>query len=99
VIITPADAPKGVTLQVGQTLEVALPFGQRQSIAPAAGGPALLLNTPAGYGDASLKSCVWRFTAEQAGQTLVTFSSAPICKPGIDCPQYVAIRKITVTVT
>ena len=98
VIVTSADASTGATVQVGQTLEIALPFGQRRSLGPAAGDPELLLNTPAGYGDASLKSCVWHFTAEQAGQVTLLFTFAPICQAHQACPQYVGVLKIPITV-
>ena len=98
VIITSADASKGAIVHVGQTLEVALPFGQRRSLGPGGGAPILLLNTPAGYGDASLKSCVWRFTAEQVGQATLTFTFAPICQAHMECPQFIGLLKIPINV-
>jgi hypothetical protein len=98
VIVTSADASKGATVHVGQTLEVALPFGQRRSLGPTAGHPELLLNTPAGYGDASLTSCVWRFTAEEAGQAALEFSFKPLCQARMECPQYIGLLKIPIDV-
>jgi hypothetical protein len=97
-IVTSANASKGVTVHVGQSLEVALPFGQRRSLGLSAGSPELLLNTPAGYGDASLKSCVWRFTAEQVGQATLNFTFAPICQAHMECPQFIGLTKISIDV-
>ena len=98
VIVTSADASKGATVQVGQTFEIALPFGQRRSLEPGGGQPILLLNTPAGYGDASLKSCVWRFTAEQVGQVTLNFTFAPICQAHMECPQFIGLLKMPINV-
>jgi hypothetical protein len=98
VIITSAQASKGASLQVGQTLEIALAFGSHWSFEPVAAHGVLVLNTPAGYGDASIKSCVWRFTAEQAGQVTLIYTVAPICLAHMECPQYVGILKIAVDV-
>ncbi|MGO8949706.1 MAG: hypothetical protein ACLQUY_19045 [Ktedonobacterales bacterium] len=98
VIVTSATASKGATVQVGQTVEIALAFGHRWSLMPAAGQPELVLNTPAGYGDASLKSCVWRFTAQDVGQTTLKFTFAAICQPHQACPQFVGLLNIPINV-
>jgi hypothetical protein len=98
VIITSTQASKGASLRVGQTLEIALAFGHRWSFEPIGNEGVLVLNTPAGYGDMSLKSCVWRFTAEQAGQGTLTFTDAPICQLHTECAQYIGILKIAVAV-
>jgi hypothetical protein len=98
VIVTSANASTGATVHVGQTLEVALPFGQHRSLGLSAGRPELLLNTPAGYGDASLKSCVWRFTAEEAGQATLEFSFKPLCQAHMECPQFIGLLKIPIDV-
>lgn len=99
VIVTTAQTAKGATVQVGQSLEVALPFGHKWTLGLDAGQPALALSTPAGYGDASLQSCIWRFTTKQAGQVTLTFSSAPICQPHRDCSQAIGLLRIPITVT
>jgi len=85
-------------VQVGQSLEVELPFGHRWSLGPAAGQPALYLDMPAGYGDLSLKSCVWHFTAQQAGQVNLSFTSGPICQAHEECPQFLVVVMIAVEV-
>jgi hypothetical protein len=93
------QATKGASLQVGQTLELALVFGHRWSLGPATWEPALALDAPAGYGDASLASCIWHFTAQTAGQIMLTFTSAPVCQAHIACPQLQLVLKIPVTVS
>ena len=98
IMITSAHATRGASLQVGQTLEVALAFGQHWSLGRGGGQPMLLLNTPAGYGDAGLKSCIWRFTAEQVGQAALNFTFAPICQAHMECPQFVGLLRIPITV-
>jgi hypothetical protein len=85
-------------LQVGQTLEIALAFGHHWSFGLGAGEAVLALETPAGYGDTSIKSCVWRFTAEQPGHLTLTFVFAPICQLHMECPQYIGLLKIPVVV-
>lgn len=98
VTVTAKQASVGASLQVGQTLEIALAFGNRWSFAPAATQGVLLLNTPAGYGDPTLKSCIWRFTGEKAGEVTLTFTSAPICLAHMECPQYIGLLRIPVDV-
>lgn len=98
IIITSAQSTDKAEVRVGQSIELALTFGHRWSLGPNAGQPALTLNTPAGYGDASMGSCIWRFTAEHAGTASVSFLAAPICQPHMQCPQMVALHTITITV-
>lgn len=97
-IITSAQSTNTAVVHVGQSIELALAFGHRWSLGPNAGQPALALNEPAGYGDTSLGSCIWRFTAEHAGTASVSVLSAPICQAHMQCPQMIAIHTITVTV-
>jgi hypothetical protein len=59
----------------------------------------LTLDSPAGYGDASLKSCIWRFTAQKQGQAAISFTFAPECKPPMECPQFMGILKVVVKVS
>ena len=99
VVVMSTQATKGASLQIGQTLELALGFGHRWSLGPATWEPTLALDAPAGYGDASLKSCIWRFTAQKAGQMTLTFTSAPVCQAHMKCPQYQVLLKIPVTVS
>jgi hypothetical protein len=95
-----AQANKGASLQVGQTLELALPFGHHWALAPSSTSwqSTLTLDTPAGYGDTSLQSCVWRFTAKRAGEALIAFTFTPNCKPPMECPQIMGFVKVAVTV-
>ena len=99
VVVMSTQATKEASLQIGQTLELALGFGHRWSLGPATWEPTLALDAPSGYGDASLASCIWRFTAQKAGQITLTFTSAPVCQAHITCPQYQLVLKIPVTVS
>ncbi len=98
VIITSAQTSKGAKVSVGQTLEVALAFGHKWTLGPAAGQPALTLNSPAGYGDASLQSCIWHFTGAQAGQFTLQFISAPNCPAHKECPKTIGTLAISIEV-
>jgi hypothetical protein len=56
----------------------------------------LKLDTPAGYGDADLKSCVWHFTTLASGSTSLEFSMQALCEPGTQCPNYITLVDFTV---
>jgi hypothetical protein len=99
IVVTAAEAAKGTSLQVGQTLELELPFGRLWMLGPSSTWKGILtLESPAGYGDASLKSCIWRFTAQKRGQAAITFTFAPVCKPPMECPQFVGVLNVVVAV-
>jgi hypothetical protein len=87
-----------VTVHVGQTLEIVLPFGHKWDMTQSPVAGILRMDTPAGYGDTSLQGCVWHFTALQAGQTNADFTLGPLCAKGMKCPQYIAVLDITITV-
>lgn len=88
---------KPVSLKVGQTVEVQLPFGHKWALFPMSSA-ILSLQSPAGYGDASVQSCIWRFQAAQTGSENLTFIEQPLCDTGVECPNYVTQVEIPVTV-
>ena len=87
-----------VTLQKGQTVEIQLAFGRRWALFPSS-TPSLSLQQPSGFGDASVQSCIWRFTATQSGSSEVVFNYGPVCTTATkSCPQYEGQLSFTVTV-
>jgi len=76
----PSTAPAPVTLQVSQTLEVDL-YGPWTWQLRSLDSPSILtVGTPAGYLDALGQSCVWRFTAQQAGAEQLRFFGNGMCQ-------------------
>ena len=87
VLISPTGSLQQISLHVGQTLEVRLPFGRKWSYFPSS-TDTLTLQSPAGYGDATVNSCIWRFTAAHTGSTSINFIFAPLCLPSmVKCSQ------------
>jgi hypothetical protein len=96
VVITQADSGQTVTLALGSTAQLRLPTALRWS-APVASGHAVTLT--AAPVAASLGYSEWIVTAAAAGSATVTSGGAPICSPGMACPQFVEQFTVTVTVT
>lgn len=98
VVVKPGGSNVTVHAHVGDIIEIQLPFGKRW------GGPQsdqgnLALEQPYGYGLKSDSTCVWRFTAHDAGTTALQFTSRPLCKMGQMCPMYIAVLPIMVAVS
>jgi hypothetical protein len=92
-----SEGVKPVSITVGQIIEVQLPFGHRWALFPP-GSSDLTVQSPAGYGDASVQSCIWRFQGAQAGSETLIFEEQPLCQSGMECPNYVTQIQIPVTV-
>lgn len=86
------------TVKVGQTFEIALAFGHRYFLASTQFGPAVALDSPAGYGDQATKQCIWHFHATQAGSANIVFAIDPLC-PTETCPGYAVNVTFTINVT
>ncbi len=99
VVVKAGSTNQTITLQKGQTLEVQLAFGRRWAYFPAP-LTSLTLQEPSGYGDVSVQSCIWRFTATQSGSNALTFDFSALCvTPTKDtCPQYEGQFRVNVTV-
>ncbi len=98
VIVRPLTDVQPVNASVGQTIEVQLPFGHKWALFPAM-STLVTLQTPAGYGDASVQSCIWRFTAATAGTGQIVYLVSPVCGAGVECPNYMARFTIDLHIT
>jgi hypothetical protein len=98
VVVRPLTAEQPVDAKVGQTIEVQLPFGHKWALFPLA-TTIVSLQSPAGYGDASVQSCIWRFTATAAGNGQLVYLVSPICQTGVECPNYMARFTIDLHIT
>jgi hypothetical protein len=96
VVITQAYSGQSVTLTLGSSAELRLPTALRWS-APVASGHAVTLS--AAPVAASLGYAEWIVTAVAAGSATITSGGAPICSPGMACPQFAEQFTVTVTVT
>lgn len=93
-VFTPKQS-SAVNVKVGETFEIALPMGFKWRMSPLSSS-LVKLDTPAGYGDTTLKSCVWHFTTLSSGQAGIQFSMGPVCTKGMKCPAYLTLLEFTV---
>lgn len=93
----PGSNVKTVHVNVGQSIEIRLPaaFAWRLARTPDA---VLTLASPAGWYNASLRTCVWRFGAASAGTVALDFAGAIVCDPGKACPALAAAAQYQITV-
>ena len=96
VVTLPQSTP--VQAKVGDTLEIVLTWNQKWALV-SHNDAILRLDNPSGYGDASLHSCVWHFTALTNGQEDVVFSGGPPCAKGAICPAPVGLVDLTIQVS
>ena len=97
VVLTQSNHNTTITAHKGDVIEVDLPFGQSWS-GPTASQGELQLQTPAGFALTTSHMCVWRFTAQGAGTTVLTFYGKAICKQGEMCPQYIKSLPYTIVI-
>ncbi|HXZ05527.1 MAG TPA: hypothetical protein VEH81_11875 [Ktedonobacteraceae bacterium] len=97
VAVRPTGANSTVIAHVGDVIEIQLPFGHKWT-GPTTSEGGLQLQTPAGYAYTATKMCIWRFSAQSVGLTLLTFSAEAICEKGQGCPQYVFAVTFTIEV-
>lgn len=95
VVTLPQTTP--IQVKVGDTLEVALKWNQKWELA-SQDASILRLDKPAGYGDASLQSCIWHFTALASGQANLGFTGVPMCNKDPNCVPSVRLVHLTVQV-
>lgn len=86
-----------ITAQVGNIIEVRLPFGHKWS-APRTVPSALIMQSPAGYASTTTSNCIWRFEAKQKGDIQLQFSAAPLCKPKTMCPMFIMLTSISIKI-
>jgi hypothetical protein len=97
VVLKPSNSKTAVNAQQGDVIEVQLPFGQLWS-GPTTSQGVLQLQTPFGYASQTANSCIWRFTAQGAGTSQLSFYGRAMCKKGQLCPQYVVLVPFTIHV-
>lgn len=86
------------TLSTGQTLEVRLSASVRWHAQVQDSAGILTTNEATGWYDATLKSCIWRFTALKPGNVSLGFSGVLICPPREQCLAVAMVQQYTVTV-
>ncbi len=87
-----------VTLNKGQTLEVRLLATARWHMNVQNSSSALGTQEAIGWYNASLKSCIWRFTAVGAGTATLVFTGIIICPPKDQCPVAALDQQYDITV-
>ncbi len=92
-----AQSHTTINAQQGNVVEFDMPFGQHWS-GPIGSVGSLQLQPPAGYANTGNKMCVWRFTVQGSGTTLVNFYGQAICIKSQLCPQYVLNAQFEVAV-
>lgn len=97
IVLKQSDSNTTITAQVGDVVEIDLPFGQTWT-GPTASQGELQLQGPAGYAVTASKMCVWRFTAQSTGTTQVEFYGKAICQKGQLCPLYIMRIPYTIVV-
>jgi hypothetical protein len=97
VVLKPANNSTTISAQVGDVVEVDLPYGQAWS-GPSVSQGSLSLQQPAGFALTPSKVCVWRFTAQSAGTAQLEFYGKAICETGHACPQYIVRLPFTISV-
>ena len=97
IVLKPSNSNSTITAQVGNVIEVDLPFGQRWS-GPLISQGGLSLQQPAGFALTTTKMCVWRFTAQSAGTTQLKFTGQAICGAKQACPLYIMLLPYTIVV-
>lgn len=97
IVLKQSDSNTTITAQVGDVVEVDLPFGQTWS-GPTTSQGELQLQGPAGYAVTASKMCVWRFTAQGTGTTQVEFYGRAMCQKGQMCPLYIMRIPYTIVV-
>jgi hypothetical protein len=76
----PSSAPAPVILRPSQTLEIDLYGHWTWQLRTPQVAPTLAVEAPAGYLDDFVQSCVWRFTAQQAGDEQLQFFGNGMCQ-------------------
>jgi hypothetical protein len=87
-----------VALRQGQTLEVRLPATINWGMQTRDADGILTTSEATGWYDATLRDCLWRFTAVKAGSVTLNFAGGPVCAPNTACPAIAAVQQYNITV-
>jgi len=98
-VVTPVDRLRTINAQVGAVIEVRLPTGAQRWSFDGRGAPTLTRLPTQGAYVASLRACVWDFTAAQTGTVTLGFVGQPNCADRQPCPQYAMLLPLKVSVT
>jgi hypothetical protein len=93
-----SGAPTTVTIERGQSLDLDMTSSIQWTLStpPAAG--VLATVQPAGWYNASIHACVWRFVAADTGSTLVGFTGVALCAPNAACARLTDPPRYRITV-
>lgn len=99
--VTATNSDHAVSLRVGQKLQVALHAGAGMNnwTHPTSSDTSVLSPTVDPAATATIGTTLAAFVAVKAGQVDVTSTGSPKCAPNQACPQYLALYRLTVTVT
>ncbi len=89
--------PTRVTLNIDQTVEVRLPANFRWGGGPNDPNHILSATADEGWFDATLHTCIWRYTATKAGSAALTFSGTFLCEASKPCPAIATVAEYDVT--
>ncbi len=92
--IVPAEANAIKSIAIGSDLEVVLPANAVWKFNHQNGSLKML--QPAGYYDSTRSACIWRFTAQSAGQSQLYFTRQMLCKPGNVCSGIIILYTFTI---
>ena len=90
--------PAPVALDTGQGWEMQLPPTVKWTWTLTDPSTALESLAPAGWYDASLDACVWRFAGVGTGVAQVRFSGPLLCQSGVRCTGPVEVVTISVSI-
>jgi hypothetical protein len=93
-----AGVAQSITLAQGQRLEIRLQSMFNWVLMISGTSNALAITGPQGWYNASLKMCVWRFTAIDAGEVRLDFEGTIVCPPLKLCPSIEESATYQVTV-
>lgn len=94
---TGIEGAQPVTLNKGQTLEVRLLATIRWHM-HMQNSSALNTKEATGWYNATLKDCLWRFTAVGTGTATLSFTGTVICDPKGQCPVAALVQQYDITV-
>ncbi len=79
------DEHSVINAHTGDIIQIALPAGRYRWMLTSGAGASLQGDSPAGYYDSGTNTCVWRFTAQSAGNAVVRFQGPILCQPNRAC--------------
>lgn len=99
--VTSTNSDHAVSMHIGQKLEVVLRAGPGMNdwTHPVSSDTSALAPIVDQAATAAIGVTLAAFQAMKPGQVEVTSTGSPKCSPGQACPQYLALYRLTVTIT